>query len=444
MFYISFFTECLGPAQYSLFVQGPFTVDNLKSWNDQGYLYPELECTSSAVGETFFPFSALNALWSVQEKLGLSADDITRLVDAQERLAKQVAAPPAPETVSERAPFTGAQLMDAVTAQQQAPVVDTRAPTDGGWNAPAPQQQPVQRETHHAPQRHQSSHATTSDHSSHYDPIDDIIDDGPATAAHVPGRERTLQPFMGMGQMGGASSAPEATAAHHYAPAAPDVAQPSVQAAERAVPDAMENLHISHARAPAVPVVRTKVDPTALFGGQQPAQGAAQGAAGKVGACNEPLNAQRIAPAQLFAQFSNARDTQGAANGHALPDGTLQQALVQPPAPPPRAAQQQQQAAASRPMWGAAQPVRPAKFDEIQAEEIQRRKQEDAAAQVAAKSQVAQAEAERARRAAWMTQPKPVNFRQVIEDDEECAADLEGGWCVVQNIFVYCACVFVC
>jgi hypothetical protein len=420
-------------------LQGPFTSDSLKSWNTQGYLYPELECSDSADAQSFFPFSALSELWSLQEKLGLKLEDIQKLADAEVRLAKQPPTPLAqavtlfetvnkPEVVDHLGPFTVAPEVHAVPELHAAPVDDKKlmAATDGNWDQPVGRRNQLQ-----DPQVQPTAEAPNQTLAS-YDPIDDIIDEGPRrAAAAVPG-ERTLQPFAGMGAVAAPATVPAAGKAEpREAPQynIRDVRPTGTQLAERAIPDAMEQLHISH-----VPAVRaqvganTKVAPLALFGDQKAMQpsAAVQHAAPQVTA--EPVNVKRIVPAQLFAQFTNAHDAQAPTNGHAPSDTmAMQQPQMKPPVPPPRAAIQT--VAAPRPQWGASQPVQPAKFDDIQAEEIRKRKQEDAAAQAAAKTQMAQAEAERARRAAWAVQPKPVDFRQVIEDDEECAADLEGGWC---------------
>lgn len=424
-------------------LQGPFTAENLISWNTQGYLYPELECATSAEAQTFFPFSRLGDLWAMQNKLGLKAEDVQKLADAEGRLAKQPAPPPAPAApvhdnvnvhhqvpAEQHAPFMAAQAMHNAAAMNPAAVSDHHVTaTDGGWDAPPVDQRHGQKQRYSQAPR-PNPIAAAQQNSALYDPIDDIIDDGlPRVVAIAPG-ERTLQPFTGMG-MGGAPPAPSAVApAPQYI--APDAGHIGAQQANRAVPDAMENLHIADAPARRVEASARRVDARApagavdigdLFGEQAPAQGAA---APKGSHAAEPANAQRIAPSQLFAQFDGAQGA--AANGTSREAMAMQGLPVQPPAPPPRAAAAQQ--AASAPRWGGAQPVRPAKFDEIQAEKMRKRRQEDAAAQAAAKNQMAQAEAERARRAAWAAQPKPVNFRQIVEDDEECAADMEGGGCV--------------
>lgn len=421
-------------------MQGPFTAENLKSWNTQGYLYPELECTDSAESQAFFPFSALSELWSLEEKLGLKPEDVQKLADAEMRLRQAATQQPAhvhqpahqPELGDQPAPFSA---VDTMASQYPSPSVDNQLATarDGGLDAPPLDQRSGRGETQVKARQVQPS-PVSKQQSTLYDPIDDIIDEGPRNVVKVPPGERTLQPFT-MGMEMGAPAAPAAAVAPQFA--APGVGPTGAQQAD--LPDTMENMHIANVPATTVPSGRTKVNPSALFGEPTPMQSVAQGAAPKGNNIAEPVTSQRIVPAQLFAQFSNARDAHGPANGHAPPDTMTPQQLVPPPAPPPRSAAPQV-AATSRPTWGVAQPVRPAKFDEIQAEEIHRRKQEVTAAQVAAKSQMAQVEAEHARRAAWAAQPKPVNFRQIVEDDEECAADLEGGWCAPPSRMLFAHC----
>ena len=435
-----------------MLLQGAFTADHLISWNTQGYLFPELECTTSADSQHFFPFSTLGDLWSLQDKLGLKPEDVHKLADAEVRLAKQPA-PAAPvydvvhpqpaATVPAEQLFSGAQAMHTEAAPHPVPMAVNHhvAAADAGWDAPPLDQQrgQVQQQPQHT---RPNPVAAAKQQSALYDPIDDIIDEGPNNVAAVAPGERTLQPFTGMGAGAAPAAAPAVAPAPQYA--APVAGHISTHQAAGAVQDAMENLRVADAPTPA-PVGRTKVAPIDLFGEQAPVQPPVQAAAQVAVAptgnhAAEPAPAKRIAPSQLFAQFPDARAAQGSANGHA-PRGAMAMhgVPVQPPAPPPRAAATPQAAAAPR--WGGAQPVQPAKFDEIQAEEMRKRRQEDAAAEVAAKNQMAQAEAERARRAAWAAQPKPVNFRQIVEDDEECAADLEGGWCV--SALLLCSTFFV-
>jgi GYF domain len=392
-------------------LQGPFTRDMIEEWAKGGYFPLDLAFRAESDPATDFQFHSLKTLWQMQLDLSLDSSEIGELLDLQERLREPLQ------------PQAGAMWGGAAGMPQQAghggaaPFAAAPMHHAPSWAAGHGAREPAGNHSGMLPIVHENSSpgslqgsvpAADAGRGSMpaapavpVDPLDAIIDfpgSQPMPARHA---QQELQPF-------GANAAGSQTPARALA-AAPGAAARAAPAPGPSEP----TLAAWASSAPSQPPAPERFPPAAdtqnmlgaLFGG---------------------------APPQPFAPFQT-------------PDAQMRQLNVggnvlkpPPPPPPPRESSHErtvaplqqplQQRAAPAPIapWGSPDRSRamPANLSAIQAEE--------AAEKAAAGDQANMREQPRA--GPWARQPPPPQaqpaFREIMDYDEECAADLEGGRCV--------------
>eukprot|EP00892_Ulva_mutabilis_P006955 jgi/Ulvmu1/4631/UM002_0362.1 len=412
-------------------IQGPFPSLNLKSWNDQGWLYDELECQSAASRDTFFSFATLKSLWEVGDRLRLQPAELERLADAEARfgsllMEEHIHAEDMQQEMLAAAHGGNAGIVPAVNGEngmnhveQQMEAVrlgnDREHARVQNWLGTVPEK-PVD--------MHAADHGQTIPYADlapvpgepepSYDPIDDIIDDPNAQTHAIDPRDgdRVLQPFGGMGP--GVVAADPVAAVPQSGPAQQSAMpsqhvqqdQPQHQSARMLAADPILNIPVHVVPAPAA-TERGALPPTeAVSGGQH------------------------ISPYDLFT--SKQPEARAPSQPGLQPAAPVE---IQTDAPPvyapssrPAAADAASVAQGAR-RWGNAPTPQQTgvPLAAIQREELEKRQQEEVAAQAVAQANAVQEQQERERRAAWTAQPQPVTLRQIM-DDEECAADMEGGY----------------
>lgn len=402
-------------------LQGPFPSLNLKSWNDQGYLYDDLQCQSAAARDTFFPFANLKTLWEVGESLGLQPAELQRLADAEARFGSpQMEEHGVVEDVRQgMQAIPGVhginhveQHMQAVTLEDQGEHAQMHS-----WVGAVPEQavdihavdtvQPLAYEDL-APL--QPSKPEPS-----YDPIDDIIDEPNSQRPAIDPRDggRVLQPFGGMGS--DAAAADPVTSM----PQSRTVQQPQAQAATQP----MQQQHTARMLA-ADPILNIPVHVE-----RSPAPEPVRAALATVEAASGLPQTQFISPYDLFEAKQPASQSKGQATARTEVTRHVHAEASPAYSTPARPSPVNSTAVAPGGRGWGSQPA-PQRtgvpLADIQREELVKRQKEEAAAQAAAQANAFQEQQERERRAAWTAQPQPVPLRQIMED-EECAAELEGG-----------------
>lgn len=421
---------CLHLSIDLILLQGPFPSENLKSWNDQGYLYDGLECQSAASRDEFFLFSSLKLLWKIEESLGLQPGELERLAEAESQFGGPSGAHAEDMEqgqdllTHDQGGHGGVQLIagmhepDYMDQQMQALALGTSGEHIHlqDWTVPDP----------HAAEVHASGSAQDIPYAAvgsiqpehvavKHDPIDDIIDQPNAGRDAIDPRDggRVLQPFGGMGSSGSAvePAAPMTQAGPVPQPSQPAAEQPQQQSARMLAADPILNIPVHVERAAAVPASVSKVPKSTE-------------------APRSAMPAQFISPSDLFGP--KLAVTQSATQPivqSAMPHHGQAKLLPAYGATGRSTAGQVVTAAPGARGW-AAQPAPQQSgvpLADIQREELVKRQQEEAAAQAAASANAAQEQQERERRAAWTAQPQQVPLRQIMED-EECAAELEGGY----------------
>lgn len=399
-------------------------------------MYDELQCQSAASRDAFFPFSSLKMLWEIGENLGLQPGELDRLADAELQFASH---PIDHAAVMENGhellthnhgghdgvqSIAGVHGVDHVERQMQSVALGTVGEHSQmqNWASTVPEQSVEV----HAPDPAQDVSYSVLESlqpekpPANYDPIDEIIDEPNATRPDVDPRDggRVLQPFGGMGSSVVAIESAASMAQEIPVQQTSQPVDPQQQASRLLAADPILNIpvHVERAAAVSIPQSTDPVHP------EQP---------------HSAMPAQFISPSDLFgAKQAAPQPSQQTALQPAAPRHTHAEVMPAHPAQSRPVALQGAGNAAGARGWAA----KPAPHQtgvplaDIQREELVKRQKEEAAAQAAAQVTALNEQQERERRAAWTTQPQPVPLRQIIED-EECAAELEGG-CVSELLHI--------